>query len=143
MGPALGYDADEAARPAANTLRPLRLAAERLDGCQRREHGVPAYRSRSEDLVTTAARIKFLSLEPLLGPLPDLDLTGTDWVIVGGESGPGARPMRPEWAIDIPDQCLAAGLPLFLEQWGGVNKKRAGRLIEGRTWDEIPGDAHA
>jgi protein gp37 len=84
------------------------------------------------------APLKFLSLEPLLGPLPHLDLSRIDWVIVGGESGPGARPMAPEWATDIRDQCVNAGVPFFFKQWGGVHKKRAGRLLEGRTWDEFP-----
>ncbi len=97
-----------------------------------------AYRHRIDDLVQAGARVKFLSLEPLLGPLPDLDLTGIDWVIVGGESGPGARPMRPEWVTDIRDQSLAADVPFFFKQWGGVNKKRTGRMLEGRTWDEMP-----
>jgi protein gp37 len=86
----------------------------------------------------TGAHVKFLSLEPLLGPLPDLDLDGIDWVIVGGESGPGARPMAPEWATGVRDRCAAAGVPFFFKQWGGFNKKKAGRVLEGRTWDEMP-----
>ncbi|MDX2285316.1 MAG: phage Gp37/Gp68 family protein [Bacteroidia bacterium] len=86
----------------------------------------------------TQAAVKFLSLEPLIGPLPGLDLSGMDWVIVGGESGPGARPMREEWVVDIKNQCIAAGIPFFFKQWGGVNKKRTGRQLEGRTWDEMP-----
>ncbi|MBE3068602.1 MAG: phage Gp37/Gp68 family protein [Planctomycetes bacterium] len=98
----------------------------------------PDYIERISDLRQTGARIKFLSLEPLLGPIPRLDLRGMDWVIVGGESGPGARPMRQEWATDIRDQCLAAGVPFFFKQWGGTNKKKAGRLLEGRTWDQMP-----
>ena len=93
---------------------------------------------RIDHLRRTRAAVKFLSLEPLLGPLPDLDLAGIHWVVVGGESGPGARPMRPEWAIDLRDQCLKAGVPFFFKQWGGVNKKKAGRLLGGRTWDEMP-----
>lgn len=84
------------------------------------------------------ARIRFLSLEPLLGPLPSLDLDGIDWVIVGGESGPGARPIDSEWVLDIRNQCLTAEVPFFFKQWGGVNKKRTGRLLEGRTWNEMP-----
>jgi protein gp37 len=84
------------------------------------------------------ARIKFLSLEPLLGPLPNLNLSGIDWVIVGGESGPGARPMQQEWVIPIRDQCEAAGVPFFFKQWGGRNKKRAGRLLQGETYDNLP-----
>jgi protein gp37 len=96
------------------------------------------YVRRIDDLRKTGAHTKFLSLEPLLGPLHKLDLSGIDWVIVGGESGPGARPMLEEWVIDIRDQCHKGGVPFFFKQWGGVNKKRAGRLLEGRTWDEIP-----
>ncbi len=84
------------------------------------------------------AAVKFLSLEPLLGALPDLDLAGIGWVIVGGESGPGAREMKEEWAIDIRDQCQAAGVPFHFKQWGGVFKKRNGRVLDGRTWDETP-----
>jgi len=82
--------------------------------------------------------IKFLSLEPLLGPLSALDLSGIDWVIAGGESGPNARPMESQWVIEIRDQCLSASLPFFFKQWGGVNKKKSGRLLDGRTWDEMP-----
>lgn len=96
------------------------------------------YTFRIDDLRKTRAAIKFLSLEPLLGPLPNLNLDGIDWVIVGGESGLRARPMRPEWVTDIRDQCQKAGVPFFFKQWGGVNKKKAGRLLEGRTWDETP-----
>jgi len=96
------------------------------------------YIGRVDHLRQTAAKIKFLSLEPLLGEMSRLDLDGIDWVIVGGESGPAARPMRPEWAIGVRDQCLAAGVPFFFKQWGGRNKKKAGRLLEGRTWDEMP-----
>jgi len=96
------------------------------------------YVSRVEHLRQTAAQVKFLSLEPLLGPLARLNLTGIQWVIVGGESGPGARPMDPQWVMDIRDQCLAAGVPFFFKQWGGFNKKRNGRLLDGRTWDEMP-----
>jgi protein gp37 len=96
------------------------------------------FRFRIDHLRQTGAAIKFLSLEPLLGPLLNLDLTGIDWVIVGGESGPGARPMEKVWATDIRDQCDAVGVPFFFKQWGGFNKKAAGRLLEGRTWDEMP-----
>jgi len=96
------------------------------------------YQHRIDHLRECGARIKFLSLEPLLGPLPNLDLSGIDWVIVGGESGPGARPMKPEWALEIRNQCTKAGVPFFFKQWGGVFKKRAGRLLEGRVWDEMP-----
>ena len=97
-----------------------------------------AYTSRIDDLRQTGATTKFLSLEPLLGPLPDLNLDGIDWVIVGGESGPGARPMDPSWVVDIRDQCQKAAVPFFFKQWGGVNKKRAGRALDGRTWDAMP-----
>ncbi len=96
------------------------------------------YTFRIEHLRATGAKLKFLSLEPLLGPLPNLDLTGMDWVIVGGESGPGARPMDASWATDIRDQCSRAGVPFFFKQWGGVQKKKTGRTLEGRTWDEMP-----
>lgn len=87
------------------------------------------------------AAVRFLSLEPLLGPLPELNLSNIDWVIVGGESGPGARPMDPEWAIDLRDQCLAANVAFFFKQWGGVQKKKAGRLLEKQTWDQMPREA--
>ena len=96
------------------------------------------YVHRIDLLRQTGAAVKFLSLEPLLGPLPGLRLEGLDWVIVGGESGPGARPMDADWARDIRDQCGAAGVPFFFKQWGGVFKKRNGRLLDGRTWDEMP-----
>lgn len=96
------------------------------------------YLDRVDDLRATGASVKFLSLEPLLGPLPKLKLRGIDWVIVGGESGPGARPMREEWAIDIRDQCIRQGVAFFFKQWGGVQKSRMGRRLEGRTWDEMP-----
>ena len=93
---------------------------------------------RVEHLRQTAARVKFLSLEPLLGPLPGLDLRGMDRVIVGGESGPGARPMQEAWVLEIRDQCRAAGVPFFFKQWGGTNKKKAGKLLAGRVWAEMP-----
>jgi protein gp37 len=86
----------------------------------------------------TRAKVRFLSLEPLLGPLPDLDLQGIDWAIVGGESGPKARPVQEDWILDIRDQCQQAGVAFFFKQWGGRNKKRTGRTLEGRTWDEMP-----
>jgi protein gp37 len=97
------------------------------------------YLSRIDDLRATTALLKFLSLEPLLGPLR-LDLRGIDWVIVGGESGPMARPMDPAWAIDLRDQCRRAKVPFFFKQWGGRNKKVAGRVLGGRTWDQMPED---
>ena len=96
------------------------------------------YMFRIGYLRQTDAHVKFLSLEPLLGPLQNLDLHDIDWVIVGGESGPGARPVRREWVVDIRDQCLAANTPFFFKQWGGVRKKRSGRVLQGRTWDEMP-----
>lgn len=96
------------------------------------------YTFRIDHLRETGAHVKFLSLEPLLGPLPGLNLEKIDWVIVGGESGPGARPMDPSWVTEIRDQCLQAQVPFFFKQWGGVNKKKNGRLLEGRTWDELP-----
>ena len=96
------------------------------------------YIDRIDDLRQTAAQVKFLSLEPLLGPLPNLDLDGIDWVIVGGESGPHSRPIRKEWVVDIRDQCQTARVPFFFKQWGGTNKRRSGRLLENRTWDQMP-----
>jgi protein gp37 len=96
------------------------------------------YLSRVDHLRKTGAQIKFLSCEPLLGPMPKLNLKDIDWVIVGGESGPKARPMSPEWAATIRDQCQKSGVPFFFKQWGGWNKKKAGRVFEGRTWDEMP-----
>ncbi len=96
------------------------------------------YRYRIDLLRKTSAHVKFLSLEPLLGPLGRLNLKGIDWVIVGGESGPGARPMDEKWAKAIRDQCVEKSVPFFFKQWGGVNKKRTGRTLEGRTWDEMP-----
>lgn len=96
------------------------------------------YLDRIDDLRKTHAITKFLSLEPLLGPLHNMNLEGVDWVIVGGESGPGARPMQKEWATNIRDHCTTAGIPFFFKQWGGTNKKKAGRLLDGRTWDDMP-----
>ncbi len=96
------------------------------------------YMTRIEYLVQTKAKIKFLSLEPLLGPLKNLKLKGIDWVIVGGESGPKARPVQPEWILDIRNQCLRKKVPFFFKQWGGVRKHKTGRLLEGKTWDEMP-----
>lgn len=100
------------------------------------------YTYRIEQLRQTGAHIKFLSLEPLLGPLSNLNLRGIDWVIAGGESGPGARPMREEWVTEIRDQCLATNTPFFFKQWGGQNKKKAGRELEGRTWNQLPTSNH-
>ena len=93
---------------------------------------------RIDHLRRTEARTKFLSIEPLLGPIPNLDLSDIDWVIVGGESGPGARPMKEEWVLEILAQCQKAEVPFFFKQWGGKQKKKAGRALRGRTWDEMP-----
>ncbi|MGO9547279.1 MAG: DUF5131 family protein [Rhodomicrobium sp.] len=96
------------------------------------------YLHRIDHLRQTDAHIKFLSIEPLLGPLSKMKLDGIDWVIVGGESGPGARPMDLKWVRSIRDQCVDAGVAFHFKQWGGVNKKKNGRLLDGRTWDEFP-----
>jgi protein gp37 len=96
------------------------------------------YTFRIDRLRQTPAAIKFLSLEPLLGPIPNLQLDGINWVIVGGESGPRARPILYSWVIDIRNQCFSADVPFFFKQWGGVNKKKTGRLLQGRTWDNYP-----
>jgi protein gp37 len=96
------------------------------------------YLCRIGHLRRTKAKTKFLSLEPLLGPLEKMDLRGIDWAIAGGESGPGARPMQQEWVRSIRDQCVAADVPFHLKQWGGKNKKKTGRTLDGRTWDEWP-----
>ncbi|MCH7888677.1 MAG: phage Gp37/Gp68 family protein [Proteobacteria bacterium] len=94
--------------------------------------------SRVRHLRETAARVRFLSIEPLIGPIPRLDLDGIHWVIVGGESGPRARPMRPEWVRPIRDQCLARRVPFFFKQWGGFRPKSGGRTLDGREWSELP-----
>ena len=93
---------------------------------------------RQAPLKETGAQTRFLSLEPLLGPLPHLSLEGIDWVIVGGESGPGARPMDADWVRAIRDNCVNSEVPFFFKQWGGVFKKRTGRTLDGRTWDQMP-----
>ena len=93
---------------------------------------------RIDDLRKTNAAIKFISFEPLLGPILSIDLEGIDWVIVGGESGPKSRPMEPQWVTNIRDQCLSTNVPFFFKQWGGVNKKKSGRILDGRTWDAMP-----
>lgn len=93
---------------------------------------------RIDHLRNCGAHTKFLSLEPLIGPLPNLNLTGIDWVIVGGESGRKPRPIDPAWVTDIQQQCEAAGVAFFFKQWGGVNKKASGRELNGRTYDEMP-----
>jgi protein gp37 len=99
-----------------------------------RKHGIP----RIAELQDTPARVRFLSIEPLLEDLGTLDLRGISWVIVGGESGPGARPMTREWVVSLLEQCRAANVPFFFKQWGGVQKKKAGRMLDGRTYDAMP-----
>ena len=93
---------------------------------------------RLDSLRELPAAVRFVSFEPLIGPVGNIDLSGIGWVIVGGESGPGARPMEREWARELRDQCVAAGVPFFFKQWGGTNKKKTGRVLDGRTWDETP-----
>ena len=97
-----------------------------------------AYKNRIDCLRQVPANVRFLSLEPLIKPLGKLDLTGIHWVIVGGESGPGARPMKEEWVQDIHRQCDEQRVLFFFKQWGGVNKKSKGRMLDGRTWDDKP-----
>lgn len=99
-----------------------------------RKYGLP----RIEYLRNAPAAIRFLSIEPLLEDLGEFDLRGINWVIVGGESGPGARPLKKEWVVSIREQCRAARVPFFFKQWGGVRKSRTGRRLEGRTYNEYP-----
>jgi protein gp37 len=126
------------------TKRPERVAdmALRLPWAQNIWMGTSVenedYLWRIRKLAMIDARIRFLSIEPLLGPIKLCDLDRINWVIVGGESGPGARPMREEWVTSIRDQCDAACIPFFFKQWGGVNKARAGRILEGREWNGMP-----
>ena len=96
------------------------------------------YRFRIDDLRRVPAAVRFLSLEPLLGPLPDLNLSMIDWVIVGGESGPHSRPIKEAWVRDLRDQCAAANVPFFFKQWGGTRKKKTGRILDGRFHDAAP-----
>lgn len=96
------------------------------------------YTSRIAQLREVPAAVRFLSVEPLLGPIPRLPLVGIHWVIVGGESGGGRRPVDPAWVRDLRDQCIAARVPFFFKQWGGRTPKAAGRVLDGRTWDEMP-----
>jgi protein gp37 len=96
------------------------------------------YVDRIDDLRAVPAMVRFLSLEPLLGPLPSLNLDGIHWVIVGGESGPGARPMAVEWVREIRDECVRARVYFFFKQWGGVQKGKTGRSLDDQTWDEMP-----
>lgn len=96
------------------------------------------YKFRIDQLRMTGAKVKFLSIEPLIGRIGALDLSGIDWVIVGGESGRGARPMEADWVREVRDQCQDQGVAFFFKQWGGVQKSKTGRLLDGRTWDEMP-----
>jgi len=96
------------------------------------------YKYRIELLRNTSAKIKFISIEPLLGPITKLNLKGIDWIIVGGESGPGSRPIKASWVADIRDQCVKAKVPFFFKQWGGFNKKKNGRQLDGEYWNQMP-----
>jgi protein gp37 len=120
----------------------LKELAPKLDWPQNAWIGVTveneATKFRIDDLRWVPASIRFLSLEPLLGSLPSLELGNIDWVIVGGESGPRARLIKKEWVIQIKEQCIKQNVPFFFKQWGGINKKKTGRLLEGRTWDKMP-----
>lgn len=126
------------------TKRPSRVVS--LDGRLRWSSNIwlgtsiefESWLGRLSLLKKTGAQTKFLSLEPLLGPLPEIQLHGIDWVIVGGESGPGARPMEADWVRDIRDNCVRNSVPFFFKQWGGVFKKRTGRTLDNRTWDQMP-----
>jgi len=135
-----------------HTFQILTKRAERLARLSRSLHwpdnvwqGVTVENSdvvqRIDFLRETGSHIKFLSCEPLIGPLNDLDLTSIDWVIVGGESGPKARPIKEEWVKSIRDQCQTSNAAFFFKQWGGVQKYKTGRLLEGRVWDEYPRSA--
>jgi protein gp37 len=122
--------------------RRVRLVAEQLDWPSNLWLGVSvenaAAMSRIDDLRHVPAAVRFLSCEPLLGPLDDLDLTGIGWVIAGGESGPRHRPMDPSWVTSIRDACGDADVPFFFKQWGGRTPKAGGRLLDGATWDDMP-----
>jgi protein gp37 len=126
------------------TKRSKRLAdiGQRLDWPSNLWMGVSIesskYRFRLDHLRQVGAAVRFVSAEPLLGPLDDLDLDGIHWLIAGGESGPRARAMDPEWVVDLRDQCRAAGVPFFFKQWGGHTPKTGGRLLDGQTYDEMP-----
>lgn len=97
-----------------------------------------AHRGRADWLRQTGAAVRYLVLEPLLGPVEQLDLSGIGWVILGGESGPGARPLHIDWVRSVRDQCVAAGVPFTFKQWGGVRRKETGRTLDGREWLERP-----
>jgi protein gp37 len=140
---------DVMGRASWHTFQVLTKRAERLQGLGRNLEwpdnvwaGVSVetrrYLERIHCLRKVPARVRFISFEPLLEHLGEIDLTAIDWVIVGGESGPGARPMEQSWVVEIREQCLEAGVPFFFKQWGGVNKKKAGRLLDGRTWEGLP-----
>ncbi|MER5642840.1 phage Gp37/Gp68 family protein [Kitasatospora sp. NPDC002227] len=120
----------------------LRRVADRLDWPDNLWMGVSventAHLARVDDLRGVPAVVRFLSLEPLLGPLPGLELDGIGWVIAGGESGAGHRRIDPDWVVEIRDACAAAGVPFFFKQWGGRNPKSGGRDLHGQTWDEMP-----
>ncbi|WP_119727093.1 DUF5131 family protein [Thermomonospora amylolytica] len=122
--------------------RRLRLLSEELSWPENVWMGVSVEDSstlhRVDDLRRTGAAVKFLSCEPLLGELTDLSLEGIDWVIGGGESGPKYRPLKPEWIRHLRDTCLKSEVPFFFKQWGGRTPKAGGRLLDGRTWDEMP-----
>ena len=96
------------------------------------------YVHRADILRQIPAPVRFISAEPLLGPLPDLDLTGIDWLIVGGESGPGFRPMDPDWARDLRDRCIEENVAFFFKQYAGYQPKKLGRELDGRVWSEMP-----
>jgi protein gp37 len=98
----------------------------------------PQYMYRIAHLQRVPAAVRFLSVEPLLAPIPRLPLTGVDWVILGGESGPGSRSMKAEWVRSIRDRCISQNVPFFFKQWGGIRKKEAGRTLDGRRWDQMP-----
>jgi protein gp37 len=101
---------------------------------ENRKHGLP----RIDHLRAAPARVRFLSIEPLLEDLGEVNLEGINWVIVGGESGPGARPLKAEWVVSIREQCAQARVPFFFKQWGGVRKSKGGRELQGRTYDGLP-----
>lgn len=103
-----------------------------------KEYGVP----RIKALQSAKATVRFLSIEPLLENLGPMNLNGIGWVIVGGESGPGARPMKKDWVTAVRDQCRVAGVPFFFKQWGGTRKSETGRALDGRTYDEFPRRCH-
>jgi len=136
-------------RSSWHTFQVLTKRAARLEEIARRLDWPPnvwmgvsvesaSYVHRLQHLRSVPAAVRFVSFEPLLEPLGAVDLRSIDWAIVGGESGPRARPMQESWVIEIRDRCLAARVPFFFKQWGGTNKKKAGRLLDGRTWDELP-----